>query len=514
MIRFRGLARPASTRSAHDGERGSALLMTVIFSVFAGGVMLVLLTVLLSQAQAAQLAQKNTRTGYAAQAGIQSTLSVLRSNTKTVGVGPSAVTYGDPTKLPSTLTGTVDGVAGSTLGYSVTLTYYQLDPTARSDAWLAANALPYPLSADLTKQPKYVRIVSQGSDSAASGGTRTITALYTFTTTTVNIPGGLIRNTDSTRCLKATSATAGSTINVVPIAQCTDNTLNMWVYDTDYKLKLASTVKSATVLCITGRQWGTSTNQVNATLRACAATNKAAHGNQLWSWEPPGSWVSQNEANTSRGGRWLGISGTTVIERTTAAASFEPSPSVGAGAASIDTKQIVNFSEFGRCMDVTDEQISKSFMIIYPCKQDPTGTGNDLRWNHKWNYSEPTGSAKSSAAQAIYVRAADNKYYCLTTRTLSSGNTDVYFVACSNPTNASSLNNQQKFIRNTDTVNALNAYTFQLASNPSMCLAAVPEPGYAWSHLRLIACNGSATQKWNAPAMTSGSTFGDYKEIG
>lgn len=518
MIRLRGL------RLTTGDDRGSALLMTVVFTVFAGGIMLVLLGILLSQAQSAQVNQKNTRTGYAAQAGIQAALSVLRSNTKTVGVGSSAAVYGDPTKLPQTLTGTADGSDDGTLTYSVSLDYYLTDPTSKDDAWLAANRLPYPISDDEAAQPKFVRIISEGKDAAVKGlsdstGDRTITALYTFTTTTVNIPGGLIRSTDGTKCLKADTAAVGSLIKMVPAADCDDNARDMWIYDTDYRLKLAGTVGSDAELCITGQGWvasptGTDTSTANATMQVCAASNDTAPGNQLWSWEPPGSWVGQTKANTTRSPRWLGLSGTTLVEKTAKTGVFDPNPSVGAGAASVDTHQIVNFSEFGRCMDVTEEVITKGYMILYPCKQDPTGTGNELKWNHKWYYADPVAPALTTGPQSINVRAANGKPYCLTTRPVGSGNTDVQFTACNQPDNVSSLTANQKFIRSKDTGDVLTSYTFQLASDPSQCLTAVPEAGQTWSHIRLMVCNGSATQKWNAPAITSGATFGGYKEIG
>lgn len=502
---------------AQHPESGSALLMSVLFIVFAGGVMLVLLSVLLSQLQSIQIAQKNTRTGYSAQAGIQSALSVLRSNAKTVVVGSTPTPYGDPTKLPASLTGSVDGDDGSTLRYSVTIQYFTVDPTGKSDAWLQANALPHPLTGDPAKQPKFARLVAEGSDSAVSGltdpiGDRTVTALYTFTTTNVNIPGGLIRGTDGTSCLKADRALAGSLIQMVPAGSCNDDTLDMWVYDTDYRLKLASTMGTSNVLCITGQRWvstatGTDSSVVNATLQPCVGSNSAAYGNQLWSWEPPGSWVGQNKGNSGRTNRWLELNGTVLIERTSSTGPFRPTPSVGAGAASYLTKQIVNYSEFGRCMDVTDNQIGKSFMIVYPCKQDPGGTGANLNWNHKWYYNEPTGTSTSTGAQQITVNPTPSTKQCLTTRAPSAGNTDVHFTGCSSA-------NEQKFVRNADTGNPLTSYTFQLAGDRSKCLAAVPEPGYAWSHIRMVACNGSTTQKWNAPPMTSGSSLGGYKELG
>ncbi|WP_460801903.1 hypothetical protein [Microbacterium sp. GXF6406] len=514
MIRLRGLDRDTS-------ERGSALLMTIIFSVLAGGLMLVLLSVLLSQAQASGLAQKNTRTGYAAQAGIQATLSVLRSSTVSI----NGTTYGDPSRLPNTLSGTVDGLPDSDLGYDVTIAYYSTDPSGQSDSWLAANALPYPLSSATGQQPKYARIVASGTDAAITGlggdvADRTVSALYTFTTTNVNIPGGLIKSADSTGCLKAVSPSVGSLIKMVPLSECTDDTRDMWVYDTDYRIKLANTVGTADVLCITGQQWaatptGITSSTANATLQLCAAENSSAPGNQLWSWDFPDSWEGQDKTNSIRSNRWLSMNGDTLVDGRTKVKSFDPAPAVGAGAASAATQQLVNYREFGRCLDVALNAISSGYLIAYPCKQDPTGTGAAVNWNHKWTYTEPTGTATSTAPQAIWVKENEVRPYCLTARMGSDPR--VHATSCATPNNTTSLSALQQFIRNGDTGDNRTSYTIQFAGDPTLCLTAVSTPstsGDSYSVIQLLSCNGSTAQKWNAPAQTMGSSLGGYKEIG
>lgn len=486
------------------------MLMTVMFIILTAGIMLALLAVLTSQLKPVQTVQKSTRTVYAAQAGIQAGLSVMRSNTKTVGTGPTAATYGDPTKLPATLTGTVDGTTTSALKYSVSVTYFTTNPAGKNATWVAANKLAYPLTNDPTKQPEFARLESTGSDAAIVGmsptsGNRTVVAVYAFKTTNVNNPGGLIMTADGTKCLKADSATAGSNVYSVSKDSCTDDTLNAWVYDTDYQLKLASTIGSPTVLCITGRQWSnTKDSTVDSTLRACNPDNSKAWGNQKWSWDSPDSWVAQNSANNARTGRWLGLSSNKLIESTSGGKTFNPQPAVGAGAASKATVQIVNYREFGRCMDVTDVDINKSFMIVYPCKQDPSGTGKDILWNHKWSYSEPTAPATTTGVINITVNTG-SETRCLTASTTT---TDLTMKTCK------STDNLQKFVRNTETGSSISSWTFQLNGDRTKCLSSVPEAGYAWSHIRLVACDGSTAQKWNAPAVTTGSTLGDYQEIG
>jgi len=498
-------------------EAGAAMMMTLMFIFFVGGLLIVLLAALLGQLAPQQFVQSSTRSVYAAQAGLQSGLSILRSNTRTVGTGPSAVTYGDVTKLPKTpVTGTVDGVSGSALAYTVTFTYFTANPSGRSDSWLAANAMPVS-SLSITNQPVYARIVATGTDSATgTPRSRTVAAVYAFNTTNVNIPGGLILNADGTKCLKASSSAAGSTMTMVALSSCTDDTKNLWVYDTDYKLKLASTIATPSVMCITGRVWTSSSASPNATLAPCAASNAAAPGNQLWSWDSPDSWVGQNQDTVSgRSSRWLALSSDVLVDSGSAARTFTPQPAVGAGGASYAMHQIVNYREFGRCMDVTDVQIDKTFMIVYPCKQDPTGTGNAILWNHKWYYAEPTAPSTTTAWQNVKVYINNNtstaNTRCLTVASSyasATPTTDVTFKNC-DPGNT-----LQRFVRNNETGNTISSWTFQLDQDRTKCLAAVPESGYAWSHIRIMTCDGSTAQKWNAPAVTTGSKLGDYQELG
>ncbi len=84
---------------------------------------------------------------------------------------------------------------------------------------------------------------------------------------------------------------------------------------------------------------------------------------------------------------------------------------VGKGNASFATKQVVNQTYFGRCLDVTNANINYSYMITYPCKQDPSGAGA-FDWNHKWTYSEPPEGSNSIATQ---ISVNNGSKYCLIT---------------------------------------------------------------------------------------------------
>jgi hypothetical protein len=39
----------------------------------------------------------------------------------------------------------------------------------------------------------------------------------------------------------------------------------------------------------------------------------------------------------------------------------------------------VNYQQFGRCLDVTGQNVSATHLIAYPCKQNPLATA--VAWN-------------------------------------------------------------------------------------------------------------------------------------
>jgi hypothetical protein len=180
---------------------------------------------------------------------------------------------------------------------------------------------------------------------------------------------------------------------------------------------------------------------------------------------------------------------------------------VGAGAASYATHQIVNFKEFGRCADVTNEVISYAFMISYPCKQDATGTGAALLWNHKWYYSEPTAPATALADQQIFVYYLDNlnSKYCLTTPATGSGGYPT-FTACNGSAS-------QNWTRVFNTGSYVASYLF--TDRYGRCLTAAVTDKYngSWSKITATTCTGSDYQKWNAPPTYTDSTVASYREV-
>jgi hypothetical protein len=510
-----------------EGERGVAMLSALLFMVIVLGLSVVLASSVLSQSAPTKLAQKNTRTVYAAQAGLQTALGIIRS----IPAAPdyTGAVYGTPSKLPCTLTGNADGAADG-VTYQVTVSYYTADPTGLTGTALSSILLACPLSGSVG--PKFALITSKGAGDATLGvtniaaGNRTLSALYTFQVSTINVAGGRIYDGGNAYCLDAVTPTAGSLITFLPVSQCTNDADELWIYDVDYELKLASTtVGGLPGLCITGPVVANGATQ-NALLQPCLGVTDPNRWNQLWSWMGSYTWQGQNQTiSTGYSNNYLSpgyatgtdISGKPLlVSNGVGSGTFTPSALVGAGAASYNTHQIVNYKEFGRCADVTGEQIGASAMISYPCKQDPTGTGVNLKWNHHWYYQEPPSfgppadtTKANTITTTIYVNLSNvnSPQYCLQTPTSGSAPFFPVFQLC----NGSAA---QQWKRTYDTGTYSTSYWIQ--DNQGRCLQADSSQLYnsSYSELDVASCNGSDAQKWNAPPAVVSADVGGYKELG
>jgi hypothetical protein len=513
----------AANVESRNGEEGVAMLSALLFMVIILGLSVVLVSSVFTQSATTRLSLKSTRTVYAAQAGLQTALGVIRS----IPASPdyTGAVYGQTSKLPCTLAGNVDGTTNG-LTYQVTLAYYSADPTGLSGGALTAISLACPLSTG----PKFAIITSKGVGNsslgvAATAGNRTLSALYTFQTSNVNVAGGRIYDDTSKFCLEAVSAKAGSLVNFVTAKNCTTDATELWIYDTDYELKLASTtVGGLAGLCITGPLTSNGATQ-NALLQACLPSTDPNRWNQLWSWM--GSYTWQGQSKTISAGyssNYLGtgyssgtdLTGKPLLVTNGVNGSFTPSALVGAGAASFNTHQLVNYKEFGRCADVTNEVITSAQMISYPCKQDPTGTGTNLKWNHHWYYLEPLSfgppldpTKKNTISTTIYVNTSNvnSPQYCLQTPTTGSAPFFPTFAAC----NGSAA---QQWKRTYDTGTYSTSYWMQDYLGRCLQTDTTQLFNGAYSELDVASCNGKDEQKWNAPPVEAKADVGGYKEIG
>lgn len=517
----RALARTSAARPRRAGrDEGAALVSAILMMLVLAGLSVLVLALVVGQVVPTQLAQKNQRTVFAAEAGVQATLNVLRTASQTPDYAGRV--FGNLSALPCTVSGAVADAAGD-VRYDVTVKYYLENPSGKDAAWLTANAIP--CSSGPAQQPVYALVTAGGTSAAVPGraaddGDRGVQMVYRFNVTNVNVAGGLVYAFGRSACLQADGTTSGSEISYVAASTCgSDDETQLWVYDDDYMIKLASSMlPGKTPLCITGPA-NTSSTLERALLRPCKDRTDTARWNQLWSWEGGARWRGETSAiddysvwvldSGTRSGNPVGrklhvdrFSSKTDGPSNAAWGSFDPDPRVGPGAASISTRQIVNYLEFGRCFDVTDETTSKEFMIVYPCKQDPSIAGNKLKWNHKWYYSEPDPGMTSKANQEIFVYDSGGTKFCL--ESPASGQYPVL-------RSCNTANARQKWTRHQNTGNYSTSYTF--TDNLGRCISIGDKYSSAWSKIVVTTCNGESEQKWNAPPESVSALLGDYREV-
>ncbi|MBW4033766.1 MAG: RICIN domain-containing protein [Acidobacteria bacterium] len=517
---MRRLGRTAQER-LRDARRddGVAMVIVLLMIMVILGLTVTLVSTLVATPPAIYLAERGTKTIYAAQAGLQAAVGQLR-NTPTTSSAPGTP-LANPADLPCTVSGTVDGSSS----YSVTIKYYNSNPAGKTVSWLASRSnIASTRCAIGTKAPAFALIQSSGIGAAvpalaSTAGVRTLQAIYGFNLSNVNIPGGPIYDISQGFCVTATSASVGSLVTYVPVVsgsgltddqKCPKATLMKWVYNSSYQLQLASTVGTSTQLCISGDTTNPKKNKppitANVELQVCAYTNL-----QQWVWTGSYTWQQGTENGYCLGSSSTVRSGTTVqVLASGCSGTYYPSAAVGPGAASAATYQIVNFLEFGRCTDVTNQQITDTPYIVYPCKQDPVSrTG--FTWNQKWSYTEPPAGATILANQQITTNPSGTPL-CLTTTANSAvvpqyPTNYVYFTSCSSGAP------NQKWTRVGNTGEFTSSYL--LEDGWGHCLDLDQTHLYrGWSTVVVAACNGQNSQKWNAVAANTSGALGSYQEIG
>ncbi len=218
---------------------------------------------------------------------------------------------------------------------------------------------------------------------AAGSGNRRLETVYEFRTTNQNIAGGLIHNRgdeDTGLCMDAGTGLAGAKLQV---KTCDENSSKqMWSYTQKLLLQLAGTS-----LCL---QSDFKSSAQDIVLTACNVSERL----QKWSFDDNGKFQGSNTNGTLNGYCFTvqndKVNGSAVrVENGCGSGydtkhTFSPEPKVGAGAAGEYTQQLVNYKMFGRCLDVTNQDVNYAWLIGYGCKQAPDP--NQITWNQRFQY--------------------------------------------------------------------------------------------------------------------------------
>lgn len=546
----RSIRRPSRWRPDLRDERGSLPMLMMVILV---GVVLstFMVSVVVSQTTSTRFSTSREQSLNAAQAGIDVALARIRASTSTGAAG----TPGTPAGLPcwthrnnAAYSGSVvSGATGNQVGsgsYSVFVDYYTtdpviggLDPVANPNATMVCSP-GYGTFDPATGQPtpSFALITSTGTVAAGgTGGTsagRTLVSTYVFRVDNRNISGGLLRlypanvvPANPAVCLQAATSTPNpATATPVTLAACSTTKppapQQVFAYRTDLTIQLVSSVVPANPdgVCLDGGNPLADANPV--VLRKCNPLDPGgdifsnSYWWQQWSFDDNGHF--RGSTSTSRTTAALGnfcLAGAaqtagTVLRLAGCTGGIDdqsqawiPSPDVGAGAATQprgapETRQYVNFGEFGRCMDVTDQNTGIDHFILYPCKQNPAP--NAVAWNQVFTTFPLT------ATYGQLRTVTGGKTWCVT----SPGTLGDYVRLYECTTTDATLAPRQRWVQN-DGNNALPySAKFTLVDAKGYCLGlTVPVAPKPWSTLDVETCDGSREQKWNATADLTETTL-------
>ncbi len=519
----------ARARSA--GEDAGSLPIAMLVALIGSALAALLVPLIVGQLHTSTFDNSRTREMNAAEAGTAVALGLVRSATDASGVG-------EVDKLPCTPAGGYAGtVAGSAaaLTYRVRVDYYTENPLGQSDAWLATytpsggghgmrcadgSGTYYPPTKEVV--PSYVLITSTGTDSR---GSRTLRSTYYVRTTNANVAGGTIflyPSGAADYCMDAGSARpiAGVAVHLQPCASPASQQ-QAWAYNTDLSIQLVSSVTSAypNGLCLSATDAGGSSQSAGdpLTLQPCAALGNAPWS-QVWSVDNnahlEGSLTDKSNIDglcIHAGSQGAGVAlelatcagGVTDVHQT-----WVPSPDVGAGMAGATNDQVVNFQQFGRCLDVTNTDVNSAFLIAYTCKQNPDPT--KVLWNQKF----------TRRSNGEWVTTSGGTDYCLTSplQPYTGGSTGpwVRVTQCPSwPTAAVTWTQYGATDSNGNPEPTLDKYTLQDADGYCLSLTTDTAVAYNGQYSKAIveACSGSTVQKWNAAPDVQTPALENLREI-
>jgi Ricin-type beta-trefoil lectin domain len=488
-------------RWARDtGSLAVAMLLTLVGASLSA----LLVPVVLVQLSSTRTDTARVHALNAAQAGLDVAIGHLRAANDGAGHGVLA-------SLPcGPLTGSVSAAASAR--YQVTIDYFSTDPQGQSSSWIATNRIPCITGGGTYRAPNYALLHSLGSDLATgtlgSVPGRSLQATYTFTTTNQNIAGGLIhvyKTTSTDLCLDAGS---GSPAPGAPLlmAVCTPGSVQQrFEYDANLNLVLVAsrTDTRPLGLCLDSDTPHAAGNPVY--LQPCGTVTQP---DQQWSTNDSANFEGTadgstldhycfNVQNPNTPGSRVVLSYTNCRKSYDNIETFIPEASVGAGAAGPASHQLVNFSEFGRCLDVTEQNIGSLYMIAWPCKQAPDPA--NVAWNQKWTL--PAIAAGTTSATGRIITTPSSGYCLQSPRSTAAGQ---YVTVTPCPSGSTPANLTWTVYGDTKVYQT----SYRILDVDGNCLAPTDPTanppdfypkGLAISKMAIATCGGSALQKWNAP---------------
>ena len=496
------LGRAIGARARRRGEDEGSLIFAMLV-VVVGLLLSALMTpMMMNQMTATSNSRRLTHELHAAESGIDIMMGHIRAATDSSGNGILA-------DLPcGPITGSVESAA--TENYRSSVVYYKSDPTGKNATWLAdlTNQVLCITGGGAISAPGFAMITSVGTDQATgfpNGSIRTVQATYIFKTSNANIPGGAIHapNGGTDMCLDAGSGNPAIG-TIVTIQPCKAGAISQkFAYNSNLTLELSASVTSTQPL---GLCLDAGVNAAAGAQVAFQACSLVTLPQQQWSFDDNANFRNSLANGSNIGNlcffeQTANTAGSLIILSTTCNGNFSADASVGAGAAGAAIGNLVNFQEFGRCLDVTNQNVNTGYQIVWPCKQNPNPA--NLTWNQLWSLPTIPSNATSASGRITTYNTANSTLYCLTSPQSTAAGQYVGLAACGGTTPA---NQTWTVYGNTGTY--ATSYVIKDSSTTPYCLqptdpAASPPDfftsGAQISKVVVATCNGSGLQKWNAP---------------
>lgn len=538
---------------ARPGDRGSmplAMLLTIVATAAAG---LIGVTVV---AQIRNTGYDTNRAAAvdAAQSGMETALAQIRAlpvNGAQEAAASTVPCYASGANPNVTMSG--KPAESSSARFTVRVYYLAAapPPDADQETWAKANRLPCAPGAGVSTVPMYALLAATGTSGSAS---RTLAASYLFQSRTKpNVPGGTIKIYNSDQCLAAPRALTGTTPlapgSQVVLATCSaSDPKQVFTYNPTLQVELKDSAGSAAFpagACLSAA----SVDHTPVTFQNCDSTKRIQiwslnnrdnyegttdgvnpNGkcwNVNWAMYPPAVEINNviaGNANRVAGTQGDGTDGTPcsgISGDYTRYKTFFPDPSAGTGAAGDVTRQLVNYEQFGRCLDVTANNVLADFLVVFPCKQAPNKV---IQWNQVW-FLPTVPAGATSATGRVILKDSGGATWCLYSPGSIAPQQWVRITPC---TPGSAIPPSQLWRRSVFTGVNQTSYRIEStyatsASTPHCLMPAMPPASAAYwtgnsfdslhiSKLVLGACNGSSLQKWNASPSVLASMVSGYAE--
>jgi hypothetical protein len=458
---------------------------------------------------------------HAAESGIDLALGQVRA-----AVDDGA---GDVTQLPC---GPLTGSLGNVGSYSVDIAYYTGNPVGHDDAWLDSRRMAcapgYGVWDTETEVniPSYILLTSTGTE-AGTGDTRTLSTTYVVSTTDMAIPGGQIRLYPSgatNYCLTVSLPAANGALITLQPCQDPVPDSQKFAYADQLGIQLVASGDDKP-LCL--KTDGSSGKELE--LGPCG-TDTQAPWIEMWGFDNDSHFRVADPNQKSLSNLCFGAQSPPTetppyakVDLTDCSGNYQdpkqawiPSPYVGAGGAGRLAGQLVNFFQFGRCLDVTNHDVSTgtdaggTFLIAYGCMQVPNQKDAPVPpWDQVFEPSVTIDTLAPPTKSRWVVTCPSGgdgacqsgQQYCLT----SSGTTGQY--ATVTPCDKSGNTESQIWTRyqTVDTDGTALGYDdkYTIKDAGGLCLSLGKDSDMFHDFYFKVTtdiCDGTTKQKWNAEA--------------